>query len=178
MFSIFPNDEQKNYAKNLIFNYNIGNRGKADGSKQEQYYGILAQICMCDMLNKKRPIGNEGFDGGVDFLINNLSVDLKTMHRTVDVQNHYVHNFIGYQLNYPCQFYIFASYNIKQNKLTICGVISKQSFLDKAKFYPAGTLRTRDDGTTFPTKAPLYEIMQSELTQIYSKQDMIRKVRL
>lgn len=178
MFSIFPSDEQKSYTNNLISKYNIGKRGLADGNKQEQYYGMLGQICMCDMLHQKRPTGTEGFDGGIDFIINHISVDLKTMHRTVDVKEHYVHNFIGYQLNYPCQFYIFVSYNIKKNKLTFCGAISKKDFVDKAIFYPIGALRTRDDGTKFSTKAPLYEIKQSQLIQFNSKQEMIEKVRL
>ena len=178
MFSIFPSDEQKSAAKKLVENHNIGLRGKADGSKQEQYYGMLGQICLCDMLRFKRPTGDEGFDGGIDFIINDIKVDLKTMHRTVDVLEHYVHNFIGYQMDYPCQFYIFASYNINTNKLTLCGVISKKEFLSKATFYEKGTVRTRDDGTSFISKAPLYEIKQSDLIQISNKKDMLQKVRI
>ena len=139
---------------------------------------MLGQICLCDMLSFKRPKGDEGFDGGVDFIINNIRVDLKTMHRTVDVKEHYVHNFIGYQKKYPCQFYIFASYNIITNKLTLCGVISKKDFLQKASFYEKGTIRTRDVGTSFTSKAPLYEIKQMDLIQIKNKQDMLEKVRI
>ena len=33
MFSIFPTDKQKQAAKALIENYNIGQRGMADGSQ-------------------------------------------------------------------------------------------------------------------------------------------------
>ena len=178
MFSVFPSDEQQRAAKSLVQRHNIGQRGKADGSQQEQYYGMLGQICLCDMLRFKRPTGSEGFDGGVDFIINNIKVDLKTMHRTVDVKDHYVHNFIGYQMEYPCQFYIFASYNIKTNKLTLCGIISKKDFLKKASFYEKGAIRTRDDGTSFASKAPLYEIKQEDLIQIKNKQDMLEKVRI
>ncbi len=118
---------------------------------------MLGQICLRDMLRFLRPTGTEGFDGGIDFIINGVNVGLKTMHRTVDVQDHHVHNFIGYQMNYPCQFFIFASYNITQNKLTICGVISKKDFIELASYCPIGAIRTRDDGTTFSSRAPLYK---------------------
>ena len=78
MFSIFPTYEQKQAAKKLVENYNIDQRGMADGSQQEQYYGMLWQICLCDMLRFKRSKGDEGFDVEIDFIINNIRVDLKT----------------------------------------------------------------------------------------------------
>lgn len=117
-------------------------------------------------------IGELGFDGGVDFIINNKSVDLKTMSRRVFVQPHYVHNFIGYQENYEVDYYIFASYNKKADILTICGYVSKEQLKQRANFYPKDATRYRDDGTSFKSRAPLYEIKQSDLEKLNSIDDI------
>lgn len=77
------------------------------------------------------------------------------MGRTVNVKDHYVHNFIGYQLKYDFEYYIFDSYNIRQFKLQICGIVSKDGFLRLAKHYRKGDRRYRDDGTYFYSRSPL-----------------------
>ena len=177
MFDIFPSIEQRKMAHNFVLHYNFGNRGKGDGNQRMQETGILGQICLGDLLGMPRPSGEYGFDGGYDFVINGINTDIKTMGRTVDVKDHYVHNFIGYQLKYDCEYYIFASYNLRLNKLQICGIVSKKEFLQKAHYYHKGDKRYRDDGTYFYSRAPLYEIKQSDLHTINSKEDIIAKVK-
>ena len=168
MFDINVTQEQLNYARDLVDNYNFGMRGYGDGNKDEQLTGLIGQTVFADLLGVSRPSGEIGFDGGIDFIINDVKIDIKTMTRTVPVKNHYVHNFIGYQLKYETQGYVFASYNKRTNVLTICGYVTKEQFIERAKFYKKGQLRYRDDGTYFPSKAPLYEIMQSDLEQVDS----------
>lgn len=173
MFYIYPTAEQKLLAKNLISKYNFGNRGYADGDKRMQEVGILGQICLAQLLNLPLPNG-KGFDGGFDFIINKKKVDVKTMGRTVDIKNHYVHNFVAYQLSFDCEYYIFLSYNYVNNKLTICGVASKKHFLEKAILYKLGEVRTRDNGTTFKTRSPMYEIFQYDLLEVNCIQDILK----
>ena len=168
MFDINVTQEQLNYARDLVNNYNFGMRGYGDGNKDEQLTGLIGQTVFADLLGVSRPSGEIGFDGGIDFIIDDVKIDIKTMTRTVPVKNHYVHNFIGYQLKYETQGYVFASYNKRTNILTICGYVTKEQFIERAKFYKKGQLRYRDDGTCFPSKAPLYEIMQSDLEQVDS----------
>lgn len=168
MFDINVTQEQFNYARTLVLNHNFGVRGYGDGNKDEQFTGLLGQTVFADLLGSNRPRGDIGFDGGIDFIVNGIKIDIKTMTRTVPVKSHYVHNFIGYQLKYETQGYVFASYNKRTNIMTICGYVTKEQFIERAKFYKKGELRYRDDGTSFPSKAPLYEIMQSDLEQASS----------
>lgn len=154
------------YASSLIAYYNFGQRGLGDGNEIEQLTGMLGQTVMADLLGVERPNGEDGFDEGVDFIINNKRVDVKTMTRTTDVRDYYVHNFIGYQKNYDVDYYVFLSYNKRKRELTVCGCIDKKSFFEKADYYPKGTRRTRSNGSYFYSKAPLYEIKQTELMQV------------
>jgi len=170
------NEEQIKYSWSLVNSYNFGQRGRGDGNKNQQFVGILGQTIISDLLKLNRPNGKTGFDGGYDLIINNKKVDVKTMGRTVPVKQHYVHNFIGYQLKYEVDYLLFLSYNKKNSIMTICGYITKDEFLKKARFYPQGAERTRDDGTSFYSKAPLYEISQKDLYPLNSIGDIVSKI--
>ena len=172
MIKLIPTREQIETTKVLVSKYNFGNRGRGDGDRKMQAVGILGQIVFADLLHLNRPTGEGGFDGGFDFVINGKKVDVKTMARTVDVRPHYVHNFVGWQLKYDCEYYVFESYNTKTNTLSICGVVSKDEFLKKSVYYNEGDKRYRDDGTFFLARTPLYEIKQSDLMEINSPEDV------
>lgn len=173
MFDIIVSDEQYQYASQQVEEHSFGNRGIGDGNKKEQLTGIIGQTVVADILNQERPRGDRGFDGGFDFIINGKKFDIKTMTRKVPVKSHYVHNFIGYQMKYDVDGYIFASYNTSNSCLTVCGWVTKKEFDSRAKSYKEGEYRYRDDGTSFPTKAPLYEIKQSDLNVLNNKSDLL-----
>ena len=177
MIDVIPNQEQKDYAAKQVETYNFGQRGVFDGNKEQQFVGVLGQTIVADLLQVPRPDGTDGNDGGVDFVINHKNVDVKTMTRTVPVKAHYVHNFVAYQKKYPTDAYIFASYNKKSNIFSICGCVSKEQLQARAAFFEKGQLRYRDDGTAFPTKAPLYEIKQSDLNRINSVDDIKKSMK-
>lgn len=177
MININPTNEQIKLAKELTEKYNFGNRGRGDGNQRMQEVGILGQIVFADLFKMDRPTGESGFDGGFDFVINGNKVDVKTMSRTVDVKPHYVHNFIGYQLKYDCSYYIFQSYNTVTNTMCICGVISKEEFLEKSNYYRKGDKRYRDDGTYFYSRAPLYEIRQKNLIEVNSLEEILNIIK-
>lgn len=176
MIDYKTDEEQIKYAWDLVTAYNFGQRGRGDGNRNQQFVGILGQTIIADILQLERPKGETGFDGGYDLIINNKKVDIKTMGRTVPVKEHYVHNFIGYQLKYEVDYLLFLSYNKRNNIMTICGYIPKDEFLIKANFYPRGAKRTRDDGTSFYSKAPLYEIGQNDLYPINNIKDIVNKI--
>jgi len=169
--------EQYMFARRLVAYYNFGMRGKGDGNPNEQMIGMLGQTVLADSLSLKRPEGGEGFDGGFDFTINDKRVDVKTMGRTTSMRDYYVHNFVAYQANYEVDYYIFTSINKKNAVLTVCGYIDKESFLKRATFYQKGVLRYRSDGTSFPTKAPLYEIKQTDLFPLEKIEDIRDVIR-
>lgn len=55
MFDVRPTQEQKQYATNLINNYNFGRRGHGDGNHDMQYIGMLGQTILADLLGLARP---------------------------------------------------------------------------------------------------------------------------
>tara|TARA_B100001093_G_C26348107_1_gene808976 strand:- start:113 stop:616 length:504 start_codon:yes stop_codon:yes gene_type:complete len=148
-----------------VSKHQVGKRGKADGSKEEAYTGLLGELAV-HKLFKKDVQFSEGFDGGFDFEYNGLKIDVKTMGRSVDPKPDYVNNFIEYQKDFKCDAYIFCSLNKKTSELTICGWITKTDMLHKAKRFDEGTIRQRNDGTTFKLKAPTYELKNYYLKPI------------
>jgi hypothetical protein len=164
------------HCKAILRTTNFGQRGKADGNKVEQYIGIIGQSVIMDLLGMPLIESKEGFDGGIDFTYNNKTYDIKTMGRETYPQDHYVNNLIAMQSDYNVDRYIFASINKLTIELTICGWIDKQGFKDKAIFYPEGATRTRSDGTTFTTKAGLYEIKNSDLIRSNSLDKFINQL--
>lgn len=177
MFDITVTDEQIDYAKTMVKKFDFGQRGRGDGNKKEQLTGIIGQTVFSDEIKVARPTGETGFDGGKDFIINEKKVDIKTMTRSVPMRSYFVHNFIGYQKNYEVDYYIFTSFNIKNRKLTICGIIDKENFFKKSTFFDKGSIRKRSDGTTFETFAPLYEIKQTLLVPVNNIQELIGLIR-
>ena len=177
MFDIIVTDEQLEYARNLCANHNFGQRGRGDGTPEEQLTGMIGQTAFADALGAPRPRpAAGGFDGGFDFTVNGKKVDLKTMGRNVPLKPDYVHNFTAYQRNDDVDFYLFASYNKRSRHLTIGGCVSKTEFTDLAEYYPIGAERFRDDGTSFENTKPNYEILQSDLRQADSLGELIQKI--
>lgn len=172
MFKVTASDDLLKYCQELVEKYNFGQRGFADGNKDEQFTGVLGQSVIAQLFNQGVVNGSGGFDGGVDLVFSGLRLDVKTMGRTTDVRDYYVNNFIGLQKDYPVDIYIFCSFNKKNNELTICGWIDKRNLLEKAKFFKRGAKRYRSDGSYFCTKADLYEISNNEIFDVGSFEEL------
>tara|TARA_R110000824_G_scaffold28889_1_gene96610 strand:+ start:638 stop:1141 length:504 start_codon:yes stop_codon:yes gene_type:complete len=157
--------------KNKVWYYlkdnNIGNRSEANGSKEEQFVGLLGEVRVKEFFNIDHKFEN-GFDGGFDFIYKGKKFDVKTMGRNVDPKPYYVNNFITYQLDYDCDGYIFCSLNKKTNKLSVCGWVTKNELKERADLFIKGQTRKRSDGSVFKLKAPILEIKNSLLNNIKS----------
>jgi len=157
-YSIPITDEQKIHAWTLVEKTNYGRRGEADGTKTMQYTGLLGEVCFADIMDLPRPVAKDGWDGGIDFVIEGKKIDLKTMGRTVCVTAHFVNNLIASQVRAgQTDIYLFASIN------TGTGIIEFIGWLPKSRLRPEwivrkGTPRRRDNGTQFETRADMYEI--------------------
>ncbi len=158
-------EELKLKCWNYLQNNNMGNRHSANGNKEQQFVGLVGEILTKNLFNIKHKF-TQGFDGGYDFVYKKQKIDIKTMGRTVNVKDYFVHNFIAFQENYNCDLYIFNSLNKKNNKLNICGWITKKDLLNKSMFYKKGTIRKRSNGTSFKMKADTYEIKNYQLNNI------------
>ena len=172
MFDVKVSTEIKLHCQTLLQDHNFGNRGVADGNKSEQLTGLIGQNVMHMKFDLPLMDGKGGFDDGEDINFNNLRIDIKTMGRNVSVKPFYVHNFIGLQKNYNTDVYIFCSFNKKSDVLTVCGWVTKEQHRNRANFFPKGTTRKRTDGTTFKTKADLYEIRNDELNDVANFEDL------
>ena len=156
---------------NALLTHSVANRGISDGNKEQQYVGLLGEYTVKKMIGIDT-FNLNGFDGGYDLTINGRKIDIKTMGRTVDPQDHYVNNFIAYQQDFDCDFYIFCSLNKENSTLTICGYQDKKTLLEVADFFPEGSIRYRDDGSKFKMKAPTYEIKNQDLKPINKPEDL------
>ena len=143
---------------------NMGNRGDgSDGTKEQQMIGIIGQNMLNIALGLPLMQPGGGFDGGIDAHVSGLSLDIKTMGRTVTPRLDFVNNLMQSQTKFKVDGYIFASLNTTTDKFTICGWLPKPLFLERATLFEKGAVRQRKDKTTFTTKAAMYEIKNSDL---------------
>lgn len=88
------------------------------------------------------------------------------MGRKSAVKSTFVNNFLSLQINFVCDIYIFCSLNKKNNILTICGWVTKEELLNRAKYYDKGTIRVRSDNSQFILQEAIYEIENYKLNKI------------
>jgi len=172
MFKVDIKKEIIDHCKKQVEKYNFGQRGYADGTKDQQLTGIIGQTVVADLYDMPWVEGGEGFDEGKDLLVSGKVVDIKTMGRTTDVRDYYVNNFVGLQKDYKTDIYIFCSLNKTTNELTICGWVSKKELFERAQFFKKGTTRTRSDGSTFQTFTDLYEIANNALNNVDTVEEL------
>ena len=172
MFTLKVNTALLEHCQQLVKTHNFGHRYTANGSQEQQLTGIIGQSIVMEAFGLGYVDGKGGFDNGVDLVVNNKKVDVKTMGRTTDVQRNYTNNFLKLQDYFETEIYIFCSYHKIKNEITICGWINKTDFIAKRTLYPKGSIRTRTNGTTFSTFADLYEIDIVELNDVSSFIDL------
>ena len=116
-----------------------------------------------------RPEKNKGFDNGVDFVVEGIAIDLKTMARGCFVRPYFVNNLYGSQVNgdrYRNDIYLFASIHKTEGIFEITGWIRKIDIINLERgvlFFEEGTIRKRADGTTFQTRGDMYEVRNDVL---------------
>jgi hypothetical protein len=172
MITIKVSEEIITHCESEIEKHNFGQRGIADGTKEQQLTGIIGQSVVMELFGLGYVDGSKGFDNGVDIIYQDMKIDVKTMGRTTDMRDYYVHNFVGLQKDYNNDIYIFCSLNKKSNELTICGWLNKTELFEKANFFKKGQIRTRSNGTEFKTFSDLYEIDNNALHNVNSIEEL------
>lgn len=172
MFIVLVKPEIIAHCQTQLEMYDFGKRHVANGTKEQQLTGIIGQSVIMDLFGLGYVDGKNGFDGGIDIEYNGIKIDVKTMGRTTEVRDYYVNNFLGLQMYFDTDAYIFCSFNKTSKYLTVCGWITKNGLKEKASFFPKGTIRKRSDGTTFPTFADLYEIANKDLNEVNSLDEL------
>ena len=153
------------------------NKGKStigrNGTKEEQIIGNIAENKIVEILNV--PKANKIIDDGYDIKINNKLIDVKCMGRKFKPKLHYVANFYPRQKNYKANYYLFTSYNKNLKILTVCGLIEKEKYFEKAKLFKKGTKRFSGQ-TPFTLEDDLYELEYSYFTLLKSLQELKNKL--
>jgi hypothetical protein len=127
------------YAYWLIHQTNYAHRGKFDGNKEKQFYGLLAQVVVEDLLGLERSKPSNKADGGIDLILNGNFIDVKNVIRNSNPLNaEYTNNIIEKQVTQgSTDWYLLTSFNKKDNCLYILGYYKKE-WLQFADYFAAG----------------------------------------
>lgn len=170
MIQVKMNHAMKMRAWDYLKENNIANRGTFDGSKKDQFVGLLGEMAVWDFLDlyPQKTWNTTGqWDGGVDLVSSyGLTFDIKTIRRTVDPKPHFEVNVLESQMSYDVESYIFCSVNERTSIVTICGFIFKNDFIRDAEYIAKGMERMRDNGTPLKYRASTYLMKISELIDI------------
>lgn len=177
MFSIKPIPELIDYCERLVMQTDFGKGVKGKGTTEQQLTGMICENTIKDALNLPLVQSTDTPDSGWDFTWNTSKIDIKGQARRVDPLPFFGCNFIARQFNRTCDYLLFTSYNKLTDNVTVCGIISKQHFLDTATYCPAGTTRPKTDGTCFTMTQPMYEILVSQLMPLNSWGDLDKEVK-
>jgi len=163
---MIPTFEETKYVREYLQEGSVANRGEFDGDWFKQFFGVMAQLLVCNKLGLKPPVNEQSFDGGYDVEWKGMKWDVKCEVRSVNFNsNLFVHNVNAKQINYKAEGFIFVSYNKTKGIYTLCGFITKEDFLKHAEHFPKGTHRERKDGTHMVVSnvGGMYEIKQRKL---------------
>ena len=134
-----------------------------DGNQDQQLIGIIGQNMINVAIGRALMVPNTGFDGGVDFTVFGLKFDVKTIGRTVPPRINYINNLALSQTKFDVDGYLFMSFDKSCHRISVCGWLPKETFLERAVLYPSGTVRRRSDNSTFVMRADTLEIENKDL---------------
>ena len=169
MISVIVPEEQRARIWKYLGRHNLGNRGRFDGSRKDQYIGLLGEFAVRQYLgiDVEEYRSKEGFDDGVDIVVSNgMTIDVKTIARGTNPQPHFDVNILDTQKSYNVHIYVFCSHNTKSNETTICGWRSKKMFFADSTFYEKGEKKVRDDGSVWIIRASMHNLRISQLHEI------------
>jgi len=177
------NDDQRKYAWDFVTQNNIGQRGEADGNKEMQYAGVLAETVLADLLGEPRPEAT-GFDNGIDFMIGRHKIDLKTMPTNWFCRPEYTNNLMASQVhseNYHNDIYLFSLVNKDQQAVEFIGWIYKKYVIeqiDGIEFFKKGDARPQSNGNTWHCKTDMYEIKNKILMPFVSPEEFKKSLSM
>lgn len=157
-----------------IQKHNLGNRTIFDGTKKQQFYGLLTQTVLSNKLDQ--PILDaDGFDDGIDIILNNYTIDVKTTLRNVNVKDYYPVNLLDSQYRskrYKNDYYIFCSYNIKENIIQVLGILKKEDVERLGCYFSSTDKSFNATGKEIDVNVARWEIPISLLIPVNSIEDI------
>lgn len=160
----------------------VGNRKSGgNGNMVMQFTGLVAEaqikIEMGMSFEDAVDFGG-GSDGGTDFMVNGLRVDLKTRGSDYSktVKPHY-NTFLSKEQydRLDAQYYIFAQVHKPTSTLCIIGASSKSEILEHP-LRLKGDVIELDNGRKFDCRMDAYDVNYSRLRQIDSIEDIYKVI--
>lgn len=194
-----PTKEQIEYANKLV-EYSIKHHpvrdiyennkpdsyGFSGEERQRQYRfrGTLGETMIADLFGIPRPTraygAIDGQDNGLDFIIENKNIDVKTMLRhSYRHEDHYVFNILVRQVEKKeskTDLYLGLSLVEKDGEIKeawIHGTISPKDVEEKADFFKAGTYSLNDSGKKIYHDMDTYEVKFKDFKTPHKKEERI-----
>ncbi len=172
-------EEIKEKVAKYLSTHNIAKRGEFDGDYERQFNGKVGECVVFSRLYKKMmELKGEGSDGGTDIVYKGLTIDVKTMSRSVYTKIDYSNNYPDLQMKFPTDILVFCSFNRKENVMEICGWIFKCELERK------GVLRLKGTDIISGKKGLVYEddiwevknedLYPFEWLEKYSEEDLLK----
>ena len=167
MISVIVPEEQRIWK--YLGRHSLANRGHFDGSRKDQYIGLLGEYAVRQYLgiDVEEYRSKQGFDNGIDIVTNNgMTIDVKTIATRSAVRPHHQVNIAATQKSYNVHMYVFCHHNTKTNETTICGWRSKKMYFEDATFMAKGEKKVLDNGSVLTYRAASYDLRVSQLHDI------------
>lgn len=169
------NNNIESHVWKYIQKNNLGQRKTWNGSKKQQFYGLLTQSVLSKKLGQPVLAVDSGFDNGIDIILNNYTIDVKTTLRNVDVKEKYPVNLLDSQYRsnrYKNDYYIFCSYNVKENIIQILGILKKEDVERLGSFFSPEDKSFNEKGEAIAAEVARWEIPISSLIPVNSVDDI------
>lgn len=149
----------------------VGNRAGTkvrNGTLDEQAAGIYIERVIKYLVRdhiEEDSNNYDEFDGGFDFTMNGVKVDIKTTGRNTMMNKDFSHNIMKSQVDgdmYKADCYLLASYNIKKKIITISGIIEKQEIALVSELHQHGNNVNNLTGK-FKVSQDFYDIKDKQI---------------
>ena len=145
--------------RNNIFQKKFGNTGTHRLNKgRQRMTGYLAEAC----IRSRFPILKYSDDPNIDFILyDSITIDSKAQGCNSKPSEHYVATLYEEQKLRNVDYYIFSRVKNDFTIAWICGIVSKEYFLNNAKLVTAGTVNNN-----FTYDQSRYEMQYNQLNDI------------
>lgn len=170
---------QNNNIESQVWRYvqknNLGKRDNFNGDPRQQFYGLLTQSVLQKKLGQPVLSVESDFDNGIDIIYNNYTIDVKTTLRNVNVKESYPANLLDSQFRgkrYKNDYYIFCSYNVKENIIQVLGILKKEDVEKLGAYFDSESKSFNETGKAINAPVARWEIPLSSLIPINSVDDI------
>lgn len=144
--------------------YSLGKRGDGtDGNFSHQLVGAICENSIRYAYGQSfiKDLGKS--DGGVDIVIADHKIDIKSTRIDRDVREYHTHAVPESQIRYEADTYLFCALNTKQMILTVTGWLPKAEFVMLSKVNKKGQISNTPNGKTFVNRYTTYEVKVADL---------------